>query len=52
MPGDPRTLLLHSQKEGLLICHSLADFKESANAIRMREPADCANRLDRHCPQN
>ena len=50
--GDPRTLLLLSQKEGLLSWHSLPDLKESANALRMREPADRANGWGLYYPQN
>ena len=41
--GDPRTLFLLSQKEGLLGWHSLPDLKESTNALRMQEPVDRAN---------
>lgn len=33
MLRDPGTLLLHSQEEGLWVWHSLADFKESADAV-------------------
>ena len=50
--GDPRTLPLFSQKEGLSGRHSLPDLKESANALRMREAADRANGWDLYYPQN
>lgn len=49
--GDAGTLRLRSQ-ESVLFRYSLADFKESANAVRMQERADCTSRLDLHYPQN